>query len=88
MASPAPPPVRISIGNLHRQPGTPAASAAKTLQSVQHGLIAAAAAANTMTAGRLRLPALRIQLPPGVGALEITEAVRGAVAAALRRRRV
>jgi hypothetical protein len=59
-----------------------------TVQGVQDGLIAAAASANRTTAGQLRLPVLRIRLPPGAELMEITEAVRGAVGAALRRRRV
>jgi hypothetical protein len=87
MPSPTPAPPQITIGTVRRQPGTSAGASAGILQGVQEGLAAAAAAVNVGTAGRLRMRTVRIQLPPGAGILEVTEAVRSAVDAGVQRRR-
>ncbi len=78
-------PPQISIGSVRRRPDVPAAAAADAVRGAQDGLAAAAAAVQAPS-GLLRLPRLGVRLRAGAGAGEIAEAVRRAIAAAIRMR--
>jgi hypothetical protein len=88
MPTPVSTPTRISIGTLHRQAGTPAASSADAVQGLRDGLagVGAAVTSDRVPSGRLQLPALSILLRPGTDARKIAEAVRRAVDVAIRER--
>ena len=86
MPSPLSPPTRISIGSLHRQPGTPSAGSADAVQGLRDGLAGIGATVTGVSSGRLQLPALNIRLRPGAGAREIAEAVRRVIDGAIRQR--
>jgi hypothetical protein len=88
MPSPLSAPTRISIGSLHRQPGTPTAASADAVQGLRHGLadLGAAVTGHRVPSGPLQLPALSIRLRPGAGAREIAEEVRRVVDGAIRER--
>jgi hypothetical protein len=77
-----PPPV--TLGSVHTRGDGTRAAASETAQAMTRGIAAGAAQGGALPGGSLDIARLRVRLPPGASAQEISRALERAIARAVR----